>query len=159
MSVTLQLGDEAATTELGAAAARCLPTAAQPFVVELAGDLGAGKTTFARGLLRELGVSGQIRSPSYALLETYEAGGWQVLHLDLYRLLDPEELENLGVRDYHDGRCLWLVEWPGKGEGYLPRADARLEFASGATEHTVTLTAEGAAGAAWIAALKPDQDS
>ena len=159
LSLSLRLADEAATTALGAAAARCLPAAAQPFVVELAGDLGAGKTTFARGLLRELGVSGQIRSPSYALLETYEAGGWQVLHLDLYRLLDPEELENLGVRDYHDGRCLWLVEWPGKGEGYLPRADARLEFASGATEHTVTLTAEGAAGAAWIAALKPDQDS
>ena len=159
MSFTLQLGDEAATTALGSAAVRCLPPAAQPFVLERAGDLGAGKTTFARGFLRELGVSGQIRSPSYALLETYEAGGWQVLHLDLYRLLDPEELENLGVRDYHEGRCLWLVEWPGKGEGYLPRADARLEFQSGATEHTVTLTAEGAAGTAWIAALKPDPDS
>ena len=111
------------------------------------------------GLLRELGVSGQIRSPSYALLETYEAGGWQVLHLDLYRLLDPEELENLGVRDYHEGRCLWLVEWPGKGEGYLPRADVRLDFQSGASEHTLTLTAQGDAGTAWIAALKPDPDS
>ena len=150
------LASEAATRQLAARAAQALPAAPAPFVVELSGELGAGKTTFARGLLRSLGVEGPVRSPSYTLMEHYAAGGWQVLHLDLYRLLDAEELENLGVRDFHGGRSLWLVEWPEKGAGHLPAADARLRFSSDAAGHAVDVTALSAAGEQWLGRLMKD---
>ncbi len=151
------LTGEAATVEFGAAAARSLPPAGEaPFVLLLGGDLGAGKTTFARGLLRALGVTRPVRSPSYGLLELYEAGHWQVLHVDLYRLLDPEELENLGLRDYHAGRTLWLVEWPERGVGHLPPADASLSFTPGAGVHTVDALAQSPAGLVWLARLNQE---
>lgn len=159
MSQALRLADEAATLALGAAAARSLPQAARPFVLALSGDLGAGKTTFVRGLLAALGVRGPVKSPTYGLLELYEAGGWQVLHLDLFRLLDPEELENLGVRDYHAGKCLWLVEWPEKGSGFLPAADVRMAFAAGTGGHTVDITPCSDDGRACVAHLMTDWGS
>jgi len=152
----LTLPDEAATCALGVRAAAALPAIELPFVVELRGELGAGKTTFARALLHALGVTGRVRSPSYALLECYSAGAWQALHLDLYRLSSADELEMLGLRDYHQGRSLWLVEWPEKGLGYLPAADAALHFEVGATGHRASLTARSSAGAEWIANLMPD---
>jgi tRNA threonylcarbamoyladenosine biosynthesis protein TsaE len=152
------LADEAATLALGAAAAQGLPAAADSFVVALAGDLGAGKTTFVRGLLQALGVTRPVRSPSYGLLELYEIAGRQVLHLDLYRLHDPEELENLGLRDYHTPGTLWLVEWPDRGHGKLPAADARLDFSPGQAGHRVTLTALSRAGEEWLARLLQGRD-
>lgn len=152
----LKLPDEAATCALGVRAAVALPAADQPFVVELRGELGAGKTTFARALLHALGVTGRVRSPSYALLECYTAGAWQALHLDLYRLSSADELEMLGLRDYHQGRTLWLVEWPEKGRGYLPAADAVLHFEVGADGHRVGLAAGSPAGSQWIGNLMPD---
>jgi len=97
-------------------------------VVTLSGDLGAGKSTFARGVLRALGVTGHIKSPSYTLLELYELPAITVAHLDLYRLQDPDELENLGLSDYHRPGFLWLVEWPDKAGGRLPAADLAFEF-------------------------------
>ena len=97
-------------------------------VVELSGELGTGKSTFARGVLRALGATGPIRSPSYTLLETYELPGLVAVHLDLYRLNDPEELENLGLADYHEPGFLWLVEWPERAAGRLPAPHMRLEF-------------------------------
>jgi tRNA threonylcarbamoyladenosine biosynthesis protein TsaE len=118
--------------------------------------LGAGKTTFSRGLLRELGVTRAVKSPSYGLLELYETDTWQVLHLDLYRLRDPEELENLGLRDYHVGRTLWLVEWPEQGAGHLPPADLRLAFTPGAGVHTVVAEALSAEGGVLLGALMPE---
>ena len=159
MRSSLHLAAEADTLALGAAAARALPTAQRPFLVELAGDLGAGKTTFARGLLQALGVTRPIRSPSYGLLELYDLAGRQVLHLDLYRLHDPEELENLGLRDYHVPGSLWLVEWPERGAGRLPVADARLAFSPGSDGHAVALTALSAAGEEWLARLSQGQNS
>ncbi|MEY4763014.1 MAG: hypothetical protein RLZZ200_2870 [Pseudomonadota bacterium] len=151
------LRGEDATLAFGASAARALPTgAATPFVVLLEGDLGAGKTTFARGLLRELGITRPVRSPSYGLLELYDAGRWQVLHLDLYRLHDPEELENLGLRDHHAGRTLWLVEWPERGTGHLPPADLRLTFLPGAGVHRVEAAACTPAGLDWLGRLNPE---
>lgn len=108
-------------------------------IVELSGELGAGKSTFARGVLRALGARGTIKSPSYTLIETYELPGVQVVHLDLYRLLDPEELEHLGLADYHRPRTLWLVEWPERGQGRLPRADLRFEFSIGAGGHRIQM--------------------
>ncbi len=97
-------------------------------VVFLRGELGSGKSTFARGVLRALGVQGPIKSPSYTLLETYELPTATAVHLDLYRLLDPEELEHLGLPDYHRPGFLWLVEWPERGVGRLPDADLQLQF-------------------------------
>jgi tRNA threonylcarbamoyladenosine biosynthesis protein TsaE len=98
--------------------------------VELAGDLGTGKSTFARGALRALGVIGPIKSPSYTLLESYElrAAALHAVHLDLYRLNDPDELEHLGLADYHRPGYLWLIEWPERAAGRLPPADLRFEF-------------------------------
>lgn len=116
------------TAALGAAIAAAL--ADRPgAVIYLEGPLGAGKTTLVRGLLRTLGVEGTIRSPTYTLLEPYEPAGRSVVHLDLYRLADPGELESLGLRDYPRERCWWLVEWPERGGARLPEPDLRLRLA------------------------------
>jgi tRNA threonylcarbamoyladenosine biosynthesis protein TsaE len=120
------------TEALGARLLGMLPSPRAPLVVELSGDLGTGKSTFARGVLRALGVTGPIKSPSYTLLETYELPpgnpSLTAVHLDLYRLNDPEELEHLGLADYHRPGYLWLVEWPEKAAGRLPRPDLRFQF-------------------------------
>ena len=105
-----------------------VPRPGAPLVVELSGDLGTGKSTFARGVLRALGVTGPIKSPSYTLLETYELPRLSAIHLDLYRLNDPDELEHLGLADYHRPGFLWLIEWPERAAGRLPRPDLRFQF-------------------------------
>jgi tRNA threonylcarbamoyladenosine biosynthesis protein TsaE len=138
-------GGEAWITRSGeeteALAAQLLGTAPPPGapcrVVELSGELGTGKSTFARGALRALGVTGAIKSPSYTLLETYELPGFEALHLDLYRLNDPEELEHLGLADYHRPGTLWLVEWPEKAAGRLPRPDLKFGFSIVAGGHRI----------------------
>lgn len=114
------LADEAATQALGTALARSLEPG---LVIFLEGKLGTGKTTLARALLVELGFDGIVRSPTYTLLEPYRIGDWRVVHLDLYRINDPEELENIGLRDELDGQPVVLVEWPSQGHGHLPAAD------------------------------------
>jgi len=115
-SLTLTLPDEGATRSLGAALAEALPAG----LVCLRGELGAGKTTLVRGLLRHLGHEGAVRSPTYTLVETYTPGQRRVHHLDLYRLADPEELEFIGLRDLLQPGDLVLVEWPERGAGVLP---------------------------------------
>lgn len=117
--------DEAAVARL---AARFAAAVEPPLVLYLRGDLGAGKTTFARAYIHALGYEGYVKSPSYGLLETYEAGGRKILHLDLYRIEDPEELEFLALRDLFDERTVLLIEWPERGAGHLPDADLTLEF-------------------------------
>lgn len=117
------------TEALGARLLGTLPAHGTPCrVVTLSGDLGAGKSTFARGVLRALGATGPIKSPSYTLIETYELSGVDAVHLDLYRLVDPAELEHLGLADYHRPGFLWLVEWPERGAERLPPADLEFRF-------------------------------
>ena len=97
-------------------------------LITLDGPLGAGKTTFVRHLLRALGVSGRIKSPTYALLEPYEVAGHSVSHIDFYRFDDPREWIDAGLRDVFAGPGLKLVEWPGKAGDLLPVADLRLQI-------------------------------
>ncbi len=97
-------------------------------VITLRGNLGSGKTTLCRGLLRGLGHSGAVKSPTYTLVEPYELASGRVLHYDLYRLADPEEVEYLGMRDFLDDQTLTLIEWPEKATGFLPPIDLELSL-------------------------------
>ncbi len=111
-------------------------------VIYLRGDLGMGKTTLVRFLLAALGYQGRVKSPTYGLLELYALGGTpalRVLHLDLYRLEDPEELEYLALRDLHDEHTLLMVEWPDKGRGMLPAADLEIGLSGDMTIRSAQL--------------------
>jgi len=143
---TIHLADEAATEALGARLAQALQ--GQPGgVVYLNGTLGAGKTTLVRGWLRALGVTGSIRSPTYTLIEPYAIEGRDWLHLDLYRLKSPDELEGLGLDDYPPTRCWWLVEWPECGVGYLPPASLIIDLQADADARMATIRPLALAGA------------
>ncbi len=127
-------------------------------LVTFQGELGTGKTTLIRGLLRALGFKGKVKSPTYGLLETYDLAVGVALHFDLYRLADPEELEFLGLRDLLDQRPLLLVEWPDRGAGVLPEPDVRvrLDYAQPAGRQ-VELSAGSPRGQRWLAQLpKPN---
>jgi len=123
---TLLLPDEAATARLAAALAA--EPALREAVVTLHGELGAGKTTLVRHLLRALGVAGRIKSPTYAVVEPYEVPGLAIWHFDFYRLDDPREWEDAGFRDIFASPGLKLAEWPDKAAGYLPPADLVLNL-------------------------------
>jgi tRNA threonylcarbamoyladenosine biosynthesis protein TsaE len=114
---------------------------AVPMVVFLRGELGAGKTTLARGILRALGYSGAVKSPTYTLVEPYELQGFTLYHFDLYRLGNSEELEYMGIRDYLDGDSIALVEWPERGGGILPRPDLIIDIAVACGARNLTFEA------------------
>ena len=109
-----------ATEQFGAELFKSVPSKCLIF---LQGDLGAGKTTMVRGFLRAAGYSGTVKSPTYTLVEEYVIGGRKIFHFDLYRVVDPEELEWIGIRDYFDQDSVCFIEWPDKGKGFLPNPD------------------------------------
>src|SRR5687767_11725070 len=112
------------TEAFGAQLAESLPArAGLPVIIYLTGDLGAGKTTFAKGFVRGCGIADAVHSPTYALFEPYEGKSVTVVHLDLYRLQDPAELDALGLRDWARSGTVWLIEWPAKGGAKLPLPD------------------------------------
>jgi tRNA threonylcarbamoyladenosine biosynthesis protein TsaE len=148
--LTLTLGNERETDDLGRALAVAAPADGEELLVTLSGELGAGKSTLARALLRTLGVSATIRSPTYTLVEPYEARGRKLLHFDLYRLGGAEDLEALGYRDLRRGSWIALIEWPERGGHAVGHADlsARIEyFDSG---RRIELTANTSVGRQWL---------
>ena len=124
-SVAGFLADEAATLQLGQTLAGCLQPGLQ---LQLHGDLGAGKTTFTRGLLRGLGHTGRVKSPTYTLVESYSLPNATVHHFDLYRFNDPQEWFDASFADYLAADTLCIVEWPQKAAGVLPSPDLVLEL-------------------------------
>lgn len=124
-----------------------------PLILYLEGDLGTGKTTLTRGILRGLGHRGTVRSPTFTLLEPYDLGTWRLFHLDLYRLADPEELAYLGLRDLLDQDSVLIVEWPQRGGLALPPADLEIRFAYQAEARVLEFLPHSPAGKALVAAL------
>jgi len=146
----IELADTEAQLQFGAQLAALLPPMC---VLYLEGDLGTGKTTLARSILRQLGHHGAVRSPTYTLLESYQFADHTVYHLDLYRLNDAEELEYLGLRDLLDEAALWLIEWPERGAAYLPAADLTIHIKHLSVGRRLQLRGHTSAGAALVAAL------
>jgi tRNA threonylcarbamoyladenosine biosynthesis protein TsaE len=125
MNTGIFLTDEAATLAAGATLARI---SSGKGLFTLQGNLGSGKTTFSRGVIQALGHAGAVKSPTYTLVEPYDLPSGRVLHYDLYRLNDPEELHFLGVRDFLDADVLTLVEWPERGQNWLPTPELALSL-------------------------------
>ena len=125
MKTAVFLPDEAATLAFGLALAEV--SKGHGFIT-LQGDLGSGKTTLCRAVIQALGHKGAVKSPTYTLVEPYELPSGRVLHYDLYRLNDPEELHFLGIRDFLGPDVLTLIEWPERGKGWLPEPDLAISF-------------------------------
>jgi tRNA threonylcarbamoyladenosine biosynthesis protein TsaE len=151
-TLALTLPDEAATVAL---ARRIAPALVQGGVVYLRGELGAGKTTFARALLRALGVGERVKSPTYTLLERYHVDGHPAFHLDLYRIAGAGELEWLGLDELEAPDAIVLIEWPERGAGALPHADLEVALEHAGAGRTVRLTRLSARAAGWLAVANP----
>jgi len=150
-SMTLLLADEARTQQLGAALAACL---VPDLTVYLLGDLGAGKTTLVRGLLRGLGFSGRVRSPSFTLLELYVISRFQLYHFDFYRFDSPDEFLDAGFDEYFRGEGIRLVEWPARAAPHLPPADLEIELVLAGDGRQACLAAHGERGETCLHCLR-----
>lgn len=125
-------------------------------VIFLEGDLGTGKTTLCRGILRSRGHQGAVKSPTFTLVEPYDFDSGPVFHFDLYRLVDSEELEYMGIRDYFQPANLCLVEWPEKGAGFLPEADLQVSISVEGSGRTVVIMPLSGHGQRALALLGAD---
>jgi tRNA threonylcarbamoyladenosine biosynthesis protein TsaE len=125
-------------------------------VIYLLGDLGAGKSTFARAFIHALGFQGSVKSPTYSLLEVYTlADGFDALHMDLYRLADAEEVAFLALDEYAQNAKVWLIEWPEKGQGYIPNADLHIRFTVENSGRMLEFQTQNAKASACLGAINP----
>ena len=153
----MTLPDEAATTCAGTALARSLPDIGErSLLLSLSGELGSGKTTLARALLRALGVAGTIRSPTFTLVEPYETQRGTVHHLDLYRVAPgAASLEGLGYRDLRGQPGLVVVEWPERAGVALGTPDLAVQLAHEGSGRRISFTASSESGRGWLDASRP----
>ena len=157
--MSIALADADATRALGARIARALRTErAAPILISLSGELGAGKTTLVGGLLAALGAEGPVRSPTYTLVEPYRFDERDVLHCDLYRLVAPEAVDELGLRDALSGANVLLVEWFERAGGRLGHADLTVELEYAGAARRARLAAHGALGARLQTAIEAGSD-
>jgi tRNA threonylcarbamoyladenosine biosynthesis protein TsaE len=147
----IELPDEQATLRLGAALA---PGAGNGLVLYLSGELGTGKTTLARGLLRALGCRERVKSPSYSLVELYELSSLNLYHFDFYRFKDRTEWLDSGFRDCFGPDALCVVEWPERAEGLLAPADLVIGLEFRGSGRCARLSARSQAGEAWLASVR-----
>lgn len=149
--LTLSLPDEPATLSLGAALSRAL---APGLVIYLDGDLGSGKTTLVRGVLRGLGYAGNVKSPTYTLVELYAISGLNLHHFDFYRFSQPEEYLDAGLDEYFLGGAVSLVEWPDKAGDFLAPADLRIALSVDGNGRQVDIAPSTDAGRACLSRLR-----
>ncbi|MGO2332368.1 MAG: tRNA (adenosine(37)-N6)-threonylcarbamoyltransferase complex ATPase subunit type 1 TsaE [Pseudoalteromonas nigrifaciens] len=144
------LSDDIATVTMGNRIAAIIEQGA---VIYLHGDLGAGKTTFTRGIVQGFGHTGKVKSPTYALVEPYELERANVYHFDLYRLGDPEELEYMGIRDYFSAQAICVVEWPEKGGEFIPVPDLNITLSYVGDERNIVINSASERGSVIIEKL------
>lgn len=154
--ITLNLPDESATETL---AQRLAPLVRNGGRIHLNGDLGAGKTTFARALLRECGIKGRIKSPTFALVEVYNLSNLYCYHFDFYRFTDPREWLDAGFRDALRNDALVLIEWAEKAGPALPPPDLEITLRPAGDGRVATLTASSEQGQSWLTALFPSAET
>ena len=147
---SIKVANEAAMLALGAELSRLCHLGDMIF---LKGELGAGKTTLTRGFLRGLGYMGLVKSPTYALVESYQVSDKQIYHFDLYRLSSAEDLFDIGIEDYLEQSVIILVEWPERGQGVLPEPSLICEISLQDNGRLVKLISSCAQGKAIIATL------
>jgi tRNA threonylcarbamoyladenosine biosynthesis protein TsaE len=151
MSLELSLADSSATDRLGAALA---PHIRPGMVIFLSGELGAGKTSLVRALLRALGETGPVKSPTYALVELYAVSRLNLYHFDFYRFNESSDWADAGFRDHFDGSNVCLVEWPEKAAGQLPPWDLWIRLSLQGSGRLAHLAAGSVTGEACLSALK-----
>lgn len=144
------LSDDIATVTMGNRIAAIIEQGA---VIYLHGDLGAGKTTFTRGIVQGFGHTGKVKSPTYTLVEPYELERANVYHFDLYRLGDPEELEYMGIRDYFSAQAICVVEWPEKGGEFIPVPDINITLSYVGDERNIVINSASERGSVIIEKL------
>lgn len=155
MPVNVSLPDLEATDALARKVAMSLT---KGLIIYLNGELGSGKTTFVRSLLKSLGYTGSTKSPTYSLVETYNLQGFTIHHFDLYRLSDPEELEFVGIRDYVNGQAICIFEWPERARNHVPESDLTILFEDTLGARSATVEAHSPGGSKVLQALEIDQE-
>ena len=153
-TITVDLDGEQAMVNYGHLLAGVIAEANAPLLIILDGDLGAGKTTISRGVLHGLGHCGAVKSPTYTLVEPYDLEIGKVFHFDLYRLVDPDELEHIGFSDYLSQANLCIIEWPENGGSYIPQADIKIDIRQYQSGRKVTLSSNTDSGKQYINQLQ-----